>query len=365
MKKARLGVIGAGYWAATHYLPLFHQHPDVDLVGIVRKTDDGLDDFRNAFGLEVATSSVPELLANDLDGVVVSSPHSLHREHAVAALQAGAHVLVEKPMAVTLADAKTIAQASERAGRQATVAHGWNYSRMATWANAALEAGELGRITSVTGYMASCLTDLFSGRSGYGVENVGGFAVEAEADTWARAGAGGGYLYGQLSHLLGLALWLHPQEPSEVFARAQLLENGVDLDVHVSVEFRDGSIGTFSGHGHQPWVMRHSCDLRIAGERGVLALDFERERAEFLLQGDVSRAEVLHVHPEPPPAEGEGLYVCDGPAEHLIAVCLGRATEDRAPAEVGVRSVAVMESAWESIQTRRMVAVPPVGVAHD
>lgn len=357
MTKARIGVIGAGYWASTHYLPLLSQHPDVDLIGIVRKTDDGLDEFKSTFGLRVATSSVEELLGYGLDGVVVSSPHDLHREHAVVALAAGAHVLVEKPMTVLLADAREIVEESRRAGRTATVAHGWNYSRMATWARDIVDAGTLGRITSVTGYMASCLTELFSGRSGYGVQDVGGFVVEAEAETWARAGAGGGYLYGQLSHLLGLALWLLPQHPAEVFARAGLLENGVDLDIQVSVAFDDGTIGSFCGHGHQPWVMRHACDLRIAGERGVLILDFERERAEVLLQGDRSRGEVLHVLPEPPPAEGEGMYTCDGPAQHLIDLCLGRETQDQAPAELGMRAVAIMESAWESIHSRRPVEV--------
>ena len=355
--KARIGVIGAGFWAATHYLPFFQGHPEVELVGVVRKDDDGLEEFKRTFGLEVATSSVEELLACDLDGVVVSSPHRFHREHAVAALAAGAHVLVEKPMTVTLADARAIAEAARVHERTATVAHGWNYSRMATWAHDALAEGRLGKITSVTGYMASCLTELFAGRSGYGVQDVGGFAVEAEADTWARAGAGGGYLYGQLSHLLGLALWLLPQEPEEVFARAALLENGVDLDVQVSVAFADGLLGSFSGHGHQPWVMRHACDLRIAGENGVLALDFERERAELLLQGDRAKMEVLHVGPEPPPADGEGMYECEGPARYLIDICLGRDARDQAPADVGVRSVAVMDGAWQSIQGGGSISV--------
>lgn len=363
MTKARIGVIGAGFWAATHYLPLLHGHSDVELVGIVRKSDEGLDAFKRTFDLEVATSSVEELLERDLDGVVVSSPHRLHREHAVAALAAGAHVLVEKPMTIHLTDAKEIMSAAQLYGLTATVAHGWNYSRMATWAHGVLAGGELGRITSVTGYMASCLTELFSGRSGYGVEDVGGFAVEAEPDTWARADSGGGYLYGQLSHLLGLALWLVPQEPEAVFARAGLLENGVDLDVHVSVAFADGAIGSFCGHGHQPWVMRHACDLRIAGENGVLALDFERERAELLLQGDRSQGEVLHRQPEPPPADGEGMYVCDGPAQHLIDICLRRETQDCAPAEVGMRSVAVMEGAWRSIHAGQAVQVEELRTA--
>ena len=357
MTRARIGVIGAGFWASSHYLPFFRDHPEVDLVGVVRKTDEGLDAFRQEFELEVATSSVAELLEAGLDGVVVSSPHTLHREHAVAALEAGAHVLVEKPMTVKLADAEAIVAAAAAAGRTVSVAHGWNYARLAIWAKEMLDAGRIGRVTSVTGYKASCLTDLFSGRSGYGVVEVAGFPVEAESATWAQADAGGGYLYGQLSHLLGLGLWLAPDEPEEVFARAHLLENGVDLDVQASVGFAGGVIGSFNGHGHQPWVMRHACDLRIAGDEGVLVLDFGQVRAELLLQGDRERGEVLHVGPGPPPADAEGAYSCDGPPQFLVDVCLGREAVDRAPGALGVRTVAVMEAAWQSAHTGRPVRI--------
>ena len=357
MSRARIGVIGAGFWASYHYLPFFRDHPDVELVGIVRKTDEGLDEFRREFGLEVATSSVAELLAAGVDGVVVSSPHALHRLHAVAALEAGAHVLVEKPMTVELADAEAIVAAASAAGRTATVAYGWNYSRMAIWAKEMLDAGRIGRVTSVTAYKASSLTELFSGRSGYGIVDVGGFQVEVEVATWARAEAGGGYLYGQLSHLLGLGLWLVPGEPEEVYARANFLDNGCDLDIQASVRLADGVIGSFNGQGHQPWVMRHACDLRIAGEEGVLVLDFERVRAELLLQGDRERGEVLHVGLDPPPADAEGIYSCDGPAQLLVDLCLGREAPDRAPADLGVRTVAVLEAAWQSAHSGLPVAV--------
>jgi len=363
MSRARIGVIGAGFWAAYHYLPFFRDHPDVHLVGVVRRTDEGLDAFRHEFGLEVATSSVAELLAAGVDGVVVSSPHSLHRKHAVAALEAGAHVLVEKPMAVTLADAEAIVAAGNAAGRTVSVAHGWNYARLGIWAKEMLDAGRIGQVRSVTGYKASCLTDLFSGRSGYGVVEVAGFPVEAESATWARADAGGGYLYGQLSHLLGLGLWLVPEEPEEVFARAHLLENGVDLDIQASVGLVGGVIGSFNGHGHQPWVMRHGCDLRIAGDEGVLVLDFERVRAELLLQGDKEKGEVHHVGPESPPVDAEGIYSCDGPAGFLVDECLGRAPVDRAPGPLGVRTVAVMEAAWKSAQTGAPVRVEDLRAA--
>ncbi len=357
MSRARIGVIGAGFWASYHYLPFFRDHPDVDLVGVVRKTDEGLDAFRQEFGLEVATSSVTELLAAGVDGVVVSSPHSLHREHAVAALQAGAHVLVEKPMAVRLADARAILEAGRNTGLTVSVAHGWNYSRMTTWAKDVLESGTIGHVTSVTGFMASSLTDMFSGKAGWGTIDVGGFVVEAERETWSLPDAGGGYLYGQLSHLLGLATWLVPSDPGEVFARARFLENGVDLDVQVSVRFADDVIGSFSGHGRHPWLMRHACELRIAGDQGVLTLDFERERADVLLQGDKANGEVIRRQPDPPVAEGDGVYSCDGPPQLLIDRCLQRNSPDRAPGEVGVRTVAIMQAAWRSAHEGRAVPV--------
>lgn len=357
MSPARIGVIGAGFWASYQYLPFYRDHAEVELVGAVRKDDAGLGAFRREFGLEVATSSVGELLAAGVDGVVVSSPHHLHREHAVAALEVGAHVLVEKPMTLTLADAEAVAGAARAAGRSVAVAHGWNWSRLTDWAKDALEGGRLGRVTSVTGYMSSCLTDLFSGRSGYGVVDVGGFAVEVETATWAKADVGGGYLFGQLSHLLALGLWLVPNEPQDVFARARLLENGVDLDIQVSVGLAGGTIGSFSGQGHEPWGRRHACDLRIAGEDGVLMLDFDRMQAQVLLEGDKERAEWLTLEPDPPAAEDDSEYTCDGPAHWLVDTCLGRETVNRAPLEVGVRTVAVMEAAWQSAHTGQPVRV--------
>ena len=354
---ARIGVIGAGFWASYFYLPFFRDHGDVELVGVVRREEEGLDNFKRAFGLEVATTSVDDLLAAGVDGVVVSSPHALHRQHAVAALEAGVHVLVEKPMAVKRADAQAIVEAATAAGRTAAVALGWNYKRLSIWAKEQLDAGRIGRVTSVTAYKASSLTAVFSGLSGYGVVDVDGFPVEAEANTWARSDAGGGYLNGQLSHLLGLGLWLTPAEPEDVFARASFLPNGCDNDIQVSVKLADGIIATYNGQGRRPWAIRHSYDFRIAGEEGVLELDMEHVRAELLLQGALEAAEVLHVGPEPPPYSEEGMYSCDGPAQFLVDTCLGREVPNRSPADLGVRTVAVMEAAWESAHSGQPVRI--------
>ena len=359
MKQARIGIIGAGYWATSFYLPFLKQHPEAHSVGVVRRDKAGLPELQRAFDLEVATTDVSELLAHGCEGVIVSSPHVLHRVHAEQALSAGAHVLVEKPMTVKLADAQALAAVAQAGGRCLTVAHGWNYSRLATWAVDLVGRGTIGPIRSLTGFMASSLVDLFSGRGGYGRLTIEGFEFEAESATWARAGAGGGYLYGQLSHQLGLALALLRSQPREVYARTVRLENEVDIDVTVSVAFESGAIASFSGTGRLPWGTRYPMEIRLIGEEGVITLDFERDQADAYLvhesdEQEFSLSEGEQAFTGRPPDErldvrpGEGLYTCDGPAQFLIGRCLGRDVPDRAPAELGVRSVAIMDAAEQS-----------------
>lgn len=355
MTAPRIGVIGAGYWAAYQYLPYFRDSRDVHLVGVVRKDTTGLDAFRRAYDLDVATTSVDELLSAGVDGVVISSPHHLHREHAVAALRAGAHVLVEKPMALTLSDAREIGDVARTVERQVAVAHGWNWSRLVDWATEIVNSGGLGELRSVTGYMSSGLTNLFAGRSGYGVLDVDGFPVEAETATWADKGRGGGYLYGQLSHLLALALRLVPNEAEEVFARANETDLGVDTDIQLSVGFAGGLIGSFSGQSHEPPGRQHACDLRIAGERGVLMLDLDRIQAQLLTDDGNGEEGWLTSRPTPPACDDDAGYTCDGPTQFLIDACSGLEPANRAPAELGIRTVGVLEAASRSLATRRIV----------
>lgn len=359
--RARIGIVGAGYWAAEFYLPFLRDQPDVELVGVVRRGHAELAALQRAFDLRVASEEVDELLAAGCDGIVVASPNDWHRAHAEAALRAGAHVLIEKPMTVTLADARALHAVARDCSRTLTLAHGWNWNRIATWAADVVATGTLGRLTSVDLFMASCLTDLFAGRQGYGTVEHAGHRFEADPATWTQPRSGGGYLYGQLSHGIALALALVRSEPVEAFARMGRLPNGADIDVAVSARFADGVVGSFAGHGRLPWGARKALAVRLAGEHGSLAIDFERERADVTVGPDsVFAAPVpggwlplaLDVRP------GEGTYDNVGPTRHLIDLCLGRAGRDRAPAELGVRCVALMEAAAASAASNAPVEIP-------
>lgn len=370
---ARIGIIGAGFWSAYFYLPYLRDRDDATCVGVVRRNREALDALQRGFELEVATPDVDELLAAGLDGVIVASAHTAHREHAEAALEAGCHVLIEKPMTLAHADSLALVAAAERAGRTLTVAYGYNHLRMAAWAVDIARRGSLGRITHISGLMSSSLTGLLSGAEGYGVVEVGGYPFEASPDTWADPERGGGYLYGQTSHQLGLALAVLGKRPERVFARLGLLPNGADADVSLSVEFEDGAIGTFAGHGRMPWGVRGRMSLVMEGERGVLTLDFEHERATLHLHHDGPRAlpggnrgqAFTGVDPDDAIVlePGEGLYSCEGPAALLIDRCLGRDTPDPAPGTLGADCVAIMEAALRSAREGRMIEVAELAPA--
>jgi predicted dehydrogenase len=332
---------------------------------VVRRDPDALRALRNSFPMEVATTEVDDLLARGCDGVIVASPHTRHREHAEAALRAGAHVLVEKPMTVTPDDALAVAGTARAEGRVVSLAYGWNYSPIGVWAADVAADGALGELHSISGHMASALVHMFSGAGGYGVVTLDGYDFETSPDTWARPDAGGGYLYGQVSHQLGLALQLVRSEPEVVYAQMNLLPNGVDIDVAVTVRFADGVLGSFTGHGRLPWGTRYPFEFRLAGEQGVMTLDFERERADVTLV-DGANADAaggrdafegtgrdmwLDVGP------GDGVYTCDGPAQFLVDLCNGREPLDRAPVDVGVRAIVIMDAAVRSARSGRPVAL--------
>ena len=84
--KAKIAVLGAGWWGVEVYIPALLDNPDVDLVAVNRRNREALDKITGRFGIAKGYTDYRELLAaEDLDGVVVVSPHTVHFEQAMAA----------------------------------------------------------------------------------------------------------------------------------------------------------------------------------------------------------------------------------------------------------------------------------------
>ncbi|HEX2326394.1 MAG TPA: Gfo/Idh/MocA family oxidoreductase [Chloroflexota bacterium] len=344
---ARIGVIGAGWWAAENHLPILAHRDDVELAGICRLGGEELEQVRARFGVPFATESATELLREiPLDGVLVTSPHAEHYQHARAALEHDCHVLVEKPLATSAADARQLVALARARGREILIPHGWNFRPYTREARRLVRAGAIGPLEHVVCQMASPLRDLLSGEP---LREAEGALFRPAASTWADPGRAGGYGWGQLCHALGLLFRVLDEAPREVFAWMGQSPAGVDLYDAIALRFESGATAALSGAGTVPKQRSFQLDLRLFGREGMLLFDVERERLE------VSRQDGQETGFEMRP--GDGAYTCVEPVERFVEICLGRAVENEAPGEVGLRAVEVLDAAYRSAAEGRAVRV--------
>src|SRR5262249_29421061 len=146
MSKVRVGVIGAGWWATFNHMPQLASRADVELAGVCRLRKDMLEKIRQRVEIPFATEDYPELLAQDLDAVVVSTPHHLPHEHAGAALRRVLHVMCEKPMTLDPAHAWELVRLAEAKQRTLLVPYGWNYKPFSQDAKRLMEEGAVGEV---------------------------------------------------------------------------------------------------------------------------------------------------------------------------------------------------------------------------
>jgi predicted dehydrogenase len=346
-RKARLGFIGAGWWATANHIPVLKERDDVELAGVCRLGRPELRQVQDAFGFPFATESAEELVTRPgLDAVVVTSPHTLHYEHARLALEHGLHVMCDKPMCIRAEHARELVRMARARGRHLLVPYGWHYKPFVQQAKRWLEGGAVGKVQYALCHMASPIRDLLQGRK-VQVEGIsgqaGGVLFEPDPRTWADPEvAGGGYGHAQLSHSTGMLFWLTGLVPASVYALMTAPDAPVDLYDALSVRFEGGAIGTVSGAATVPpsGMTAYQVDLRIFGTDGLLMLDCERARLEL------RRHDGRHERMELPP--DAGAYSCEGPPNNFADLVLGKTAVNWSPGEAAMRSVTLLDAAYRS-----------------
>src|SRR5579864_535239 len=216
MAKLRLGVIGAGSWTVASHLPNFaKRRDDVEFVGVSRKGPELLEKIKDDWGFQMASEDYRDVIDAGMDICLVASPHGLHHEHAKAALEAGAHVLCEKPFTVDPADAWDLVHTAEARGRHLVVSYGWNYLPWTREAKRLMDEHGIGEIEESSIQMASVTRELLANLGAY--PDAAPEAVPEQA-TWTDPRNGGGYGQAQLTHALGMALWLTGLRGEAAFA---------------------------------------------------------------------------------------------------------------------------------------------------
>jgi predicted dehydrogenase len=345
--KVRIGIIGCGWWATENHLPVLQQFPDVEVPGICELSKETLRKVQQKFGIPFATQDYLELLdSNFLDGVIVSSPHHLHFEHASAALQRGRHVLCEKPMALEASHAREMVALAEERNLHFVIPYGWNYTELAAEARRRVEAGEIGQIQHVHLHMASALRELFSGEGAWFAGNA---LVKPSLETWSDPARGGGFGHGQLTHALGLLFWITDLRPAKVFAFTGCSRTGADLTQAIACQFTNGATGMLGGAGTMPPGSIYQVDIRLFGTEGMLLLDIERPRL------DIRRYDGRNCSVET--ALAAGAYACVEPLRTFVELIRGEPVENRSPAPVGARVVEVLDAAFRSARSGRVEEV--------
>ncbi len=140
----RVGVVGGGYWGSKH-IRVLHHLPEVARVVLVEPNRDRRETLQRVFPTLIGVTHLSEALPQ-LDAVVIATPPSTHARLALQAITSGVHVLVEKPMTTSTADARRLVTAAERARVVLMVGHTFEYNPAVWRLREAIEIGELGEL---------------------------------------------------------------------------------------------------------------------------------------------------------------------------------------------------------------------------
>lgn len=253
----RVGVVGAGL-RGRMYARVLRRVAGVEVIGLCDPSARVAREAEAALGLPVMAAH-PELLARDLDAVVVATPDFAHAEPAVDAAAAGCHLMIEKPLAMSTEDAQAIADAVEASGRECLVAFENRWNPAFSQLRERIGAGELGRVV----FQSAVL-------------NTTRFVPTGMLGWAARTSP----LWFQMAHTLDLVTWLAGSPVASVAAvgsRGALADEGVDTwdVVQALVTLEDGSTASLESSWVLPESMPSFADFRfeVVGERGAAFVD--------------------------------------------------------------------------------------------
>ncbi len=148
----RIAFAGTGHISRTHARAA-RNHGGLELAAVVNHRPESRSDFAGEFGIARQYETVEALLAaGDIEILSVNTPNSLHAPQTIAALKAGVHVMVEKPMALDAAEAQRMIAAGAKSGAKLMVAHCWRFDEEVNWIKAQIDAGRLGRVLRTKGW---------------------------------------------------------------------------------------------------------------------------------------------------------------------------------------------------------------------
>ena len=331
------GIIGCGWVAPSHAVGVNALATEgVRLTAVADRDTARAHELAARYGAPDVHADYLELLArDDVDAVSICLPDHLHHEAALAAAEAGKHVLCEKPLAVDLAEAREMVDAFDRSGLSLCLVMNHRFASDNRRAHQAIHDGAIGRVLMVNVLHSSALTGNDDGSSPW---------------RGRRSLAAGGILATQAIHFLDLLLWFAGPAASVKAWTKSLVRTDLDYEDTAALALRleSGALATLATTNGTP-IMDDLSGTRIEvhGSEGYL-----------VLQGDVLtdhavrpeyRLPAVDVPPTPADAEqpfGAGhIYEIAAFVESLRA-----GTDAPVPAVDGAHLMAVLAAAYTSAE---------------
>ncbi|HKB91242.1 MAG TPA: Gfo/Idh/MocA family oxidoreductase [Opitutaceae bacterium] len=254
------GIIGIGMIADFHAKALA-EVKGARLIGAVGRSADKVRDYTERNGVPFWTTDVNALLArDDIQAVCITTPSGAHLDPALAAIRAGKHVVVEKPLEITVERIDQILNEADKAGVRVAAIFQSRFGEGARKVKAAAEAGRFGRLVLCSAYVKWHRK------------------AEYYRDSWHGTLAldGGGALMNQGIHAVDLLQWLVglPAEVTGFKTRCVHTSIEVEDTVCASLRFPHGALGAIEASTalYPGWQRR----IEICGENGSVALEDDR-----------------------------------------------------------------------------------------
>ena len=325
MSKVRVAIMGCGGMAGAH-ANRYKGNPDVEIVALCDVSEEQVGKFieRNLKDYEPAPAvfTDPAKMYAEIkpDAVSIVTPHTMHFEHGLQALEAGCHILMEKPMVTDSEQAHKLAEAVEKAGKILVVGYNTPCTPAFNLLRDMIRSGELGKLETITGWQTQ---NWLKGTTGSWRQNP--------------ALSGGGQMYDSGAHMFNSLVWSVEQPIESVFAFVDNLGAPVDINGTVNVRFKNGVLATMTIAGN--------CPASAAG----MYYTFDNGRVDVDGWGG-SWIKVFKGGKEVPAEELELKGTANTPNDNFIDAILGRSDAKTSPTN-GVIQSELMDAIYESAKT--------------
>jgi UDP-N-acetylglucosamine 3-dehydrogenase len=341
MSKLKVAVIGCGSIAKYRHLPEYHQNKEVEIVAVCDIVEERAEEKAALYGAKAYTDYKEVLKLEDVDAISVCLPNYLHAPVSIDALNAGKHVLCEKPMATSKEEAEAMIQAAKANDKKLMIAHNQRFVSSHQKAKEILESGKLGKIYSFRTAFGH------PGPERWSVDGAGSWFFNKEKAFIGAMGDLGVHKADLMRYLLG--------EFTEVgaFIETNAKQNTeVDDNAVCILRTENGVIGTLAaswayvtGGGDNSTI--------IYGEKGTLRLEAD---PKYSLIEEYRDGSVVYHQLDKIQTNEEGGQSTSHVINHFVESIVQN-KEPLITGEEGMKSLEIILAAIESQESKRIVSL--------